>query len=403
MASYLRVDSEGIAALDATTSAQKWRLQTSATAGEVVVMGADANQPLRMSNLSNPTAQSDAATKSYVDNVASGLRIKQPVRVAVAEYTAAVGLFAGSVLDGVTLAHGDRVLLMSADSGGDAGIWVIQTSPDVPIRPADFDTGASASGAHVFVDQGTVNGNSSFVCTSDKDSDVVGATGLVWSKFSTAGAPAELTTPVNGGMTISDGGILSAGASVQLAVDATQVPFLAATNTFTASNTFSAANTFTAPNTFSDRVSFTANVPSASGDGSVIVTGGVYVSGELRCNSLLNESDERLKRDIATIENGLDVVCALRGCNYTWNDEPVNVECGRAGVPSVGVIAQETQRAGATLAVKDQGEFLAVDYTRLVPYLIEAVKSLKRTCDELSSSSGSASARGDKKARASEE
>lgn len=380
MTTLLRVDAQGVAGVD-ELGTQLWRLQAAAEPGSLMVMGADANQPFRLGNLSVPTAQSDAATKAYVDSVASGLRIKQPVRAATASAINTEAVFVGSVIDGVTLEEGDRFLAMSPENSGHAGIWVVHASPTPPTRPVDFDAGASACGVYVFVDQGTTNGDKSFVCTTDKGVDVVGTNPLHWLQFSkdpTAAYPtAELTTPATGGLAISNDGVLALGSSLELAVDAQQVPFLAN------------HNSFSAPNTFSDRVHFTADVPSSSGDGSVVVSGGVYVSGDLRCNSLLNESDQRLKRDIETIENGLDVVCALRGCNYTWNDEPVNVDSNRAGSRSVGVIAQEAREAGADVAVHDQGEYLAVDYTRLVPYLIEAVKSLKRRCDELSSSTRS--------------
>ena len=58
-------------------------------------------------------------------------------------------------------------------------------------RVDDLATGADAAGAFVFVEQGTVNAENGFVCTSNKGSAVVGTNNLVFSQFSGAG---QITT-----------------------------------------------------------------------------------------------------------------------------------------------------------------------------------------------------------------
>lgn len=75
-------------------------------------------------------------------------------------------------------------------------------------------------------------------------------------------------------------------------------------------------------------------------------------------------SDERLKKDITTIEGALGLVEQLRGVRYT-----------KDGVQNVGVIAQEVRRAVPEV-VHDNGDFLSVSYGNLVGVLIEAVKEL---------------------------
>jgi hypothetical protein len=103
-----------------------------------------------------------------------------------------------------------------------------------------------------------------------------------------------------------------------------------------------------------------------------------------------NLSDEVLKENVRVIPNALEVVERMNGCFFTWkNDERVG---DRMGQETVGVIAQQVQSAGATLCVtrSTETDLLAVDYTKMVPYLIEScktlseeVKSLKRRCDVL--------------------
>jgi hypothetical protein len=126
--------------------------------------------------------------------------------------------------------------------------------------------------------------------------------------------------------------------------------------------------------------------------GALIVTGGVGISGDMYCSNSYNMSDMNLKEDIVTLSDAMSVVNAMRGCTFRWNHHPHNDEVGTAGKECVGVIAQEVVQAGASLAVSVNKEtnLHAVDYTKLVPYLIEACKEmhgemnmLKRRCEEL--------------------
>ena len=85
-------------------------------------------------------------------------------------------------------------------------------------------------------------------------------------------------------------------------------------------------------------------------------------------------SDERLKDNIKTIENGLDKVEQLRGVTYT-RDERENI----------GVIAQEVEKIlpEIVLTADDEMGTKSVDYSRLTAVLIEAVKDLSARVKEL--------------------
>ena len=78
-------------------------------------------------------------------------------------------------------------------------------------------------------------------------------------------------------------------------------------------------------------------------------------------------SDERLKDNIETIENGLDKVEQLRGVTYTRDEKE-----------SIGVIAQEVEKIlpEIVLTADDEMGTKSVDYGRLTAVLIEAVKDL---------------------------
>ena len=91
-------------------------------------------------------------------------------------------------------------------------------------------------------------------------------------------------------------------------------------------------------------------------------------------NNVTAYSDERLKDNIETIENGLDKVEQLRGVTYT-RDERENI----------GVIAQEVEKIlpEIVLTADDEMGTKSVDYSRLTAVLIEAVKELSAKIEKL--------------------
>lgn len=130
-------------------------------------------------------------------------------------------------------------------------------------------------------------------------------------------------------------------------------------------------------------------VATSQSTGALVVAGGLGVGGDIYASSTYMYSDARLKTDVVPLADALATVERLRGCTFTWNEEEVNRQ--RRGQPNVGVIAQEVQ-AVAPLCVAEthSGGYLAVDYTKLVPYLIESckelsaqVRTLARRCDVL--------------------
>ncbi len=139
----------------------------------------------KITSLATPTASTDAATKAYVDNVAAGLNWKTPVRAATTVAgTLATSFENGDVIDGVTLATGDRILIKNQSSQTENGIYVVAAS-GAPSRATDSDTGAELVAAAVFVDQGTVNADTAFVQTTNAPI-TIGASNIVFVQFSGA-------------------------------------------------------------------------------------------------------------------------------------------------------------------------------------------------------------------------
>jgi hypothetical protein len=98
----------------------------------------------------------------------------------------------------------------------------------------------------------------------------------------------------------------------------------------------------------------------------------LHVAGNVLANAYQTPSDIRLKTDIEPIDNALDKVLALDGVYFQWNKSAKVEAEGR----QVGVIAQNVQRVipevvSTSAAAND---YLSVDYTKLVPVLIQAMK-----------------------------
>ena len=138
-----------------------------------------------ITNLADPVNASDAATKSFVEATSQGLDVKDScVAATTANITISTALNNGDTLDGVTLSTNDRVLVKNQSTASENGIYVVGSSP---ARADDLAAGADAAGFFTFVEQGTVNADNGFVCTSNKGSAVVGTNNLTIAQFSGAG------------------------------------------------------------------------------------------------------------------------------------------------------------------------------------------------------------------------
>jgi phosphoribosylanthranilate isomerase len=156
----------------------------------------------KITGLGTPTAATDAATKGYVDGAIQGLDTKQSVVVATTTSgTLATSFANGSIVDGVVLVTGDRILIKDQASV-DNGIYTVNVS-GAPSRAIDFASGSSAAGTFVFVEKGTVNADSGWVCTNDIGTDIVATSTLVFSQFSGAGSILAGTGLTKTGNTLS--------------------------------------------------------------------------------------------------------------------------------------------------------------------------------------------------------
>ena len=152
----------------------------------------------KITSLGTPTAGTDATTKDYVDNLTAGLSWKESVRAATtANGTMASAFQNAAVIDGVTLATGNRILLKNQTTTTENGIYTVNAS-GAPTRATDADAVGELEGAAVFVQEGTAQADQAWVCTTNAPI-TPGSTGTAWVQFGagtaiTAGAGLTGTT-----------------------------------------------------------------------------------------------------------------------------------------------------------------------------------------------------------------
>jgi len=122
-----------------------------------------------VTGMGSPSAGSDVATKTYVDNLVAGLKTRIITRVAT---TTNVDLTAdlqnGDTIDGITLVTGNKVLVKNQSDASENGIYDVVVS-GTATRNTDYDTIAELAGQIVVVQEGTTNGDTIYLCTTDTD------------------------------------------------------------------------------------------------------------------------------------------------------------------------------------------------------------------------------------------
>jgi hypothetical protein len=108
-----------------------------------------------------------------------------------------------------------------------------------------------------------------------------------------------------------------------------------------------------------------------------MVDGNLDVQGVVRAQAFVHFSDIRFKTNVEDITDALNIVSQLKGKKYEWKDNingaPTSAPLS-GGRKVIGLIAQEVKRVLPEVVVADQNGFLSLNYTDMVPVLIEALK-----------------------------
>ena len=114
------------------------------------------------------------------------------------------------------------------------------------------------------------------------------------------------------------------------------------------------------------------------------INGNLKVVGHLSASAIscsgdiiaFSTSDERLKDNLVPLTYNLQKLDLINGYNFDWK-----TESGRVG-KDVGVLAQEIENIMPEAVMTRANGYKAVDYQKLIPFLIGCIKELKQKLDE---------------------
>jgi hypothetical protein len=133
-----------------------------------------------ITSVANPVNPQDAATKAYVDTTAQGLSAKSSVMCAT---TANITLSGLQAIDGYTTLANDRVLVKNQTTASQNGIYV--AAAGAWTRALDNDAWTEFPAAYCWVDQGTTQADTGWICTN-VPGGTLGTTNVTWVQFSGA-------------------------------------------------------------------------------------------------------------------------------------------------------------------------------------------------------------------------
>ena len=124
--------------------------------------------------------------------------------------------------------------------------------------------------------------------------------------------------------------------------------------------------------------------------GSFSGTGDFAVTGNITAYS----SDRRLKKNLVEISDWKHIIMNLTGYRFEWNEKGNQFFDGTKNGIEVGLIAQDVQKVLPQAAVPQplasiindydpEDPYLTIQYDKIIPVLVEAIKSLSKEIDNL--------------------
>ena len=109
----------------------------------------------------------------------------------------------------------------------------------------------------------------------------------------------------------------------------------------------------------------------------LVVSGSITATGDVIAYST---SDKRHKNNIVLISDALTKVTKLNGVTWEWND---GVDAATKETPKTGLIAQEVQEVLPEVVKEREDGFLALDYSKMMGLMVEAIKEQQKQIDSL--------------------
>jgi hypothetical protein len=379
-----------------------------------------------ITGLATPNATSDAATKQYVDDVAQGLNVHDAV---VAATTNTLAIITGGTVTydngtagvGATLTTtgtfnlidsaniqtvGTRILVKNEANAVHNGIYT-WSNATVITRATDYNSVPEVeAGDFVFCSGGSTYDNTGWVQTDSPTAIGTAGNNINFTQFSGAGTYDAGTGLTLTGTTFSvnatQSQITSVGSLTGLTVsNATGVVNFSNTANVTLGNVSNlhiagGSADFILQTDGSGNLSWVAKPSSgatitddtttnatyypvyATASSGTLSTAGIATTklqfnpstGEMTATNFNSLSDEKFKTNIKPIINALEIILKLEGVSYDWIE----------GGSSHGLIAQAVEKVVSNV-VSSNDERKTINYSAIIPFLIEAIKTQQQTID----------------------
>lgn len=115
----------------------------------------------------------------------------------------------------------------------------------------------------------------------------------------------------------------------------------------------------------------------------------------IQVSKVYNYSDARAKTNVRSLNNGLDIISQLHPVTYNFKGNEAHTANLTSGISynkytgsnsEIGLLAQEIEEVLPNLVYTDDEGRKLVDYTAIIPILIDAVKSLQQEVETLKAS-----------------
>jgi hypothetical protein len=108
----------------------------------------------------------------------------------------------------------------------------------------------------------------------------------------------------------------------------------------------------------------------------MVIAGGLGVGGRITANNFVETSTITVKENVNPITGALDDILKLTGVIYDRKD--------KSSINEPGLIAEDVDKILPNLVIKDAaGNPYGIQYTKIVAYLIEAIKDQQQQIEEL--------------------
>ena len=122
------------------------------------------------------------------------------------------------------------------------------------------------------------------------------------------------------------------------------------------------------------------NIPIGSATHAITLPDNADNTGRIKANAYMTYSSQRFKTDVEVIDNPIQTIKNLRGVTFTWK---------KNSQKDYGFIAEEVGKELPIIVEWDNNDTqetpqaLSMDYTRIIPILLEGIKSQQNQIDDL--------------------